>query len=70
MGKEWYINGWGRDNMEYWAPARAGGQCSILYTTTFTVSVPALGRNAAAQQARGGPWHHNSWQLQLATAQW
>ena len=33
MGKEWYINGWGRDNMEYWAPARAGGQCSILYTT-------------------------------------
>ena len=33
MGNEWYINGWGRDNMEYWAPARAGGQCSILYTT-------------------------------------
>jgi hypothetical protein len=33
MGKEWYINGWGRDNMEYWLPARAGCQCSILYTT-------------------------------------
>ena len=33
MGNEWYINGWGRDNMEYWLPARAGGQCSILNTT-------------------------------------
>jgi hypothetical protein len=33
MGKEWYINGWGHDNMEYWLPARAGCQCSILYTT-------------------------------------
>ena len=40
MGKEWYINGWGRDNMEYWAPARAGGQCSILYTTPVRVPPP------------------------------
>lgn len=40
MGKEWYINGWGRDNMEYWAPARAGGQCSILYTTLLSFPLP------------------------------
>ena len=39
MGKEWYINGWGRDNMEYWAPARAGGQCSILYTTATSMPI-------------------------------
>ena len=46
MGKEWYINGWGRDNMEYWAPARAGGQCSILYTTDSRTT----GRTPAASQ--------------------
>jgi hypothetical protein len=41
MGKEWYINGWGRDNMEYWLPARAGCQCSILYTTRLPAQLPA-----------------------------
>jgi hypothetical protein len=46
MGNEWYINGWGRDNMEYWLPARAGCQCSILYTTKCNLN--AILRHLAA----------------------
>jgi hypothetical protein len=80
MGNEWYINGWGRDNMDYWAPARAGGQCSILYTTDVQSRLAdAQTRVDRAQsrlvdteerrdRARAAEDDFNSWDLQVLEA--